>query len=53
MSRRYLPLLLVLLATGSVSAKMSLPFIENDFDKAMAAAQAQKVPVFVEVWAPW
>jgi hypothetical protein len=32
---------------------MSLPFIENDFDKAMEAAKAQQRPVFVEVWAPW
>ena len=53
MFRRYMPVLLAVLAAGSASAAMSLPFIENDFDKAMAAAKEQGRPVFVEVWAPW
>jgi hypothetical protein len=30
-----------------------LPFIENDFDAALAKAQQAAVPLFVEVWAPW
>jgi hypothetical protein len=53
MFRRYVPALLALLAAGSASAAMSLPFIENDFGKAMESAKAQHRPVFVEVWAPW
>jgi hypothetical protein len=53
MFRRYVPFILAAVLTGSASAKMSLPFIENDFEKAMAAAKAQQRPVFVEVWAPW
>ena len=31
----------------------ALPFIENDFDKAMSEAAASAKPIFVEVWAPW
>ena len=30
-----------------------LPFIEDDFPKAMAEARAKKLPIFVEAWAPW
>jgi hypothetical protein len=28
-------------------------FIEDDYAAARAAALARKVPIFVEVWAPW
>jgi hypothetical protein len=30
-----------------------LPFIEDDFARAVAEAKARKVPLFVEAWAPW
>ena len=30
-----------------------LPFINNDFPKALSEAKARKLPLFVEVWAPW
>lgn len=30
-----------------------LPFIENDYTRAVAEARARKVPIFVEAWAPW
>ena len=30
-----------------------LPFIENDFSKALGEARAKKRPIFVETWAPW
>jgi hypothetical protein len=30
-----------------------LPWIENDYPKAVALAQARKLPIFVEAWAPW
>ena len=30
-----------------------LPFISDDYDKALAEARARKVPLFVEAWAPW
>ena len=38
--------------TASVS-KPVLPFIEDDYGKALAEARAKKLPIFVEAWAPW
>ena len=31
----------------------ALPFIENDFPRALALARDANLPLFVEVWAPW
>lgn len=31
----------------------ALPFIEDDFEGAMARAKETGRPLFVEVWAPW
>ena len=42
-----------LLALTAFTAHAELPFIENDYVKAMARARAKNVPVFVEAWAPW
>jgi hypothetical protein len=30
-----------------------LPFIEDDYTKALAEARATHRPIFVEAWAPW
>jgi len=30
-----------------------LPFIENDYAKAVAQAKAKHLPIFVDAWAPW
>jgi hypothetical protein len=30
-----------------------LPFIEDDYPKALAAAKAAAKPIFLEAWAPW
>ncbi len=38
---------------GSAMAADTLPFIEDDYAKAMARAKAKNVPIFVEAWAPW
>jgi hypothetical protein len=47
-------LLIALLSLAPVAqAKEVLPFIDNDYAKAVARAKAKNVPVFVEVWAPW
>ena len=40
-------------AAPKAAAKHVLPFIEDDFSKAVAEAKAAKKPVFVDVWAPW
>jgi len=38
-------------ATGPV--REVLPFIVDDYPKALAAARAEKKPIFLETWAPW
>jgi len=30
-----------------------LPWIEDDWTRAVATAKARKLPIFVESWAPW
>ena len=30
-----------------------LPWIEDDYTRAIAKAKARKTPIFVESWAPW
>ena len=30
-----------------------LPFIADDYPKALAEARAKKLPLFVDSWAPW
>jgi hypothetical protein len=37
--------------TTSLSGR--LPFVEDDYAKAIRDARARGVPVFVEAWAPW
>ena len=41
--------LLLLFAT----AVSSLPWVEDDYGKALADAKTRHVALFVEVWAPW
>ena len=38
---------------ASTASKMALPFIQDDYPKALAEARARKLPLFVENWAPW
>ncbi len=40
-------------ATTSKASKSVIPFIEDDYPKALAEARAKKLPIFAEVWAPW
>ena len=40
-------------APSSAAPKAALPWIENDYARAMAEAKRRGVPVFVEAWAPW
>jgi hypothetical protein len=46
-------LLLIVLTAVPALAKEVLPFIENDYAKALAQAKAKSVPIFVDAWAPW
>ena len=34
-------------------AAMTVPFIDDDYARAISKARASKLPVFVEAWAPW
>jgi hypothetical protein len=31
----------------------ALPFIEDDYGRALAQAKAKKLPIFADAWAPW
>ncbi|MGA7991069.1 MAG: hypothetical protein WCC53_06520 [Thermoanaerobaculia bacterium] len=46
----------VLVAAPAAAAPASrdvLPFIADDYPKALAAAKAASKPIFLEAWAPW
>jgi len=38
---------------GSVASAAPLPFIEDDWPRALQQAKQQKKPIFVDSWAPW
>lgn len=33
--------------------RMVLPFLHDDWSRAMQRARERRLPVFVEAWAPW
>jgi endonuclease YncB( thermonuclease family) len=39
--------------SAHAAAPARLPFIENDYARALRDARARHVPIFVEAWAPW
>jgi hypothetical protein len=36
-----------------VSTSVTLPWVEDNYAKALSEAKSRHVPLFVEVWAPW
>ncbi len=38
---------------ATTGTRTVLPFIADDYTKAVAEARARKVPIFIESWAPW
>jgi len=38
---------------GAPAAKPAVPFIEDDYARALSEAHSKNVPIFVENWAPW
>ena len=42
-----------LLLTLGPAHTTALPFIEDDYGRALAEAQAKNLPLFIEMWAPW
>jgi len=58
MNLRHVALLLVLAASAASGASASapapvLPFIADDYTRALAVARAKHIPIFIEAWAPW
>jgi hypothetical protein len=37
----------------AAAAPSRLPIIEDDYDRARSEAKRRKLPLFVDVWAPW
>ena len=49
---RGIPFLMVVgAALGATTS--GLPFIHDNYPKALAEAKQRKLPMFVECWAPW
>jgi hypothetical protein len=45
---------LLLFATSAMAATPAgLPFIQDKYSQALSEAKQRKLPMFVEVWAPW
>ena len=40
-------------ATAGSAPRPVLPFIGDDYPRALAEARARKLPLFIESWAPW
>ena len=40
-------------ADTASAARPAVPFIEDDYARALKEARAKNVPIFVENWAPW
>ena len=51
------PMWFVLAALAMVPLRSTVapmvPFIQDDYTRALAEARARKVPLFIEAWAPW
>ncbi len=46
-------LILLLLTVIPAFAKEVVPFIDDDYAKALAQAKKKNVPIFADAWAPW
>ncbi|HEX8950377.1 MAG TPA: hypothetical protein VF945_00960 [Polyangia bacterium] len=40
-------------AVAGEAPRAALPFIEDDYARALREATRKKLPIFVEAWAPW
>jgi hypothetical protein len=50
----FVPALGIMLTLASAPAGTArLPFINDDYARARAVATQRKLPLFVDVWAPW
>ena len=37
----------------AAEVEKTLPFVADYYPKALAEARAQRLPLFIEAWAPW
>ena len=44
---------LALVSAAPAASRSVLPWVEDDYAKALSRARAKDVPIFVEAWAPW
>jgi hypothetical protein len=42
-----------LAAAPAAPPRSALPWIEDDYGRALAEAKSKKLPIFAEAWAPW
>jgi hypothetical protein len=40
-------------ATAGAAAAAALPFVSDDYGRALAEARTRGVPLVVDAWAPW
>jgi len=53
-SRRMKKILALLIVIGFAPVLAAeLPFIQDNYQQALAQAKQRKQPIFVECWAPW
>lgn len=53
-TRLLIAIISLVLSSGTVgTTSKGLPFINDNFEKALAEAKQRNVPLFAEVWAPW
>jgi hypothetical protein len=44
---------LAVVSAVPAASRSVLPWVEDDYGKALSQARAKDVPIFVEAWAPW
>ena len=44
---------LAIVSAAPAASRAVLPWVEDDYPKALTLARAKNVPIFVEAWAPW
>lgn len=53
MKRTAAAVVFAVVALSASAAEPVLPFVRDDYAKAVAEAKAKNVPIFVDAWAPW
>ena len=53
-NKLWVGILFLTFVSATLSATTTgLPFINDNYPKALGEAKQRKTPIFVEVWAPW